>query len=102
MKLIRFETVESATSYVRAKLTKQGMTPWEIRAFLARAAMLGVLQHSACAWWRDYLVNRHFGEYPGTADEILAHGEERYPKKKSFNQLNPSIDYSRPRTLLDP
>lgn len=102
MKLTRFETVENATTYVREKLTKQGMTPWEIRAYLAGATMLGVLQHSACAWWRDYLVNRHFGEYPGTADEILAHGEEHYQKNKSREQLKPAIDYSRPRTLLDP
>jgi hypothetical protein len=102
MKLIRFETPATAAAYVRQCLTAQGMTPYEIRAFMAGATMLGVLQPSACAWWRDYLVNRHFVTDPPRASEILAQGEQCQSQKQSVTMTSPKIDYSRPRTLLDP
>jgi hypothetical protein len=102
MKLIRFETPATAAAYVRQCLTAQGMTPYEIRAFMAGATMLGVLQPSACAWWRDYLVNRHFVTDPPRASEILAQGDQCQSQKQTIGILKQPIDFSRPRTLLDP
>jgi hypothetical protein len=102
MKLIRFETPENATAYVRKCLTDQEMPLCEIRAFIAGAAMLGVLQPSACAWWRDYLVNRHFVTDPPRASEILAQGEKSQSQKQSVAMTTREIDFSKPKTLLDP